>query len=38
MLATRVMLRDGMAIVAGMRWRFLAGRFALGWGAAVGWL
>ncbi|BFG74385.1 hypothetical protein PTKU46_24180 [Paraburkholderia terrae] len=38
MLATRVMLRDGMTIGGGMRWCLLAGRFALGWGAAVGWL
>jgi hypothetical protein len=38
MLATRVMLRDGMTIGGGMRWRLLAGRFALEWGAAVGWL
>jgi hypothetical protein len=29
MLATRVMLRDGMTIDGGMRWRWLAGRVAL---------
>ncbi|CAG9268115.1 hypothetical protein PCAR4_760050 [Paraburkholderia caribensis] len=38
MLATRVMLRDGMTIDGGMRWRLAGWPRCPERGAAVGWL